>query len=76
MLKRLAKRALDALRRAGRSKKWHKRASNNVAKKSLIPDTVISRTELRPQYGQGSQPRLGSRPRQGNIRDLGKEDTP
>src|SRR5258705_6344083 len=28
-------------------------APNNVAKSSLIPDSVISRTRLRPKYGQG-----------------------
>jgi len=51
-------------------------APNNVAKRSLIPDTVVSRKELRPKYGQGWQPGLGLHPRQGDIRDLGKEDTP
>jgi hypothetical protein len=51
-------------------------APNNVAKKSLIPDSLISKTVLRPKYGQGWQPRLGSLPRQGDIRDLGKEESP
>jgi hypothetical protein len=51
-------------------------APNNVAKSSLIPDSIIARTQLRPKYGQGWQPRLGSQPRQGNIRDLGKEESP
>src|SRR4051794_23845211 len=46
-------------------------APNNVAKSSLIPDSIISRTRLRPKYGQGWQPRLDSRPRQADGRDLG-----
>ena len=46
-------------------------APNNVAKSSLIPDSVISRTRLRPKYGQGWQPRLDPRPRQADSRDLG-----
>jgi len=53
-----------------------KHAPDNVAKQSLIPDTIISRVQLRPKYGQGWQPRLGSLPRQGDIRDLGKEESP
>src|SRR5271157_1203837 len=51
-------------------------APNNVAKSSLIPDSIITRAQLRPKYGQGWQPRLGSQPRQGDIRDLGKEESP
>jgi hypothetical protein len=51
-------------------------ATNNVAKPSVIPDTLISRAQLRPKYGQGWQPRLGSVPRQGDIRDLDKEESP
>ena len=50
-------------------------APNNVAKSSLIPDSVISRTRLRPKYGQGWQPRLDPRPRQADGRDLGEEES-
>ncbi|HMB08953.1 MAG TPA: hypothetical protein VKP69_35145, partial [Isosphaeraceae bacterium] len=34
-------------------------APNNLAKRPLIPDGVISRTRLRPRYGQGWQSGLG-----------------
>jgi hypothetical protein len=51
-------------------------APNNVAKSSLIPDSIITRAQLRPKYGQGWQPRLGAQSRQGDIRDLGKEESP
>ncbi len=51
-------------------------APNNVAKCSLIPDSIIARAQLRPKYGQGWQPGLGLSPRQGDIRDLGKEEAP
>jgi len=50
-------------------------APNNVAKPSLIPDSVISRTRLRPTYGHGWQPRLDLRPRQAEGRGLGEEST-
>ena len=50
-------------------------APNNVAKSSLIPDSVISRTRLRPKYGQGWQPRLDPRPRQADGRGLGEEES-
>jgi hypothetical protein len=50
-------------------------APNNVAKSSLIPDSVISRTRLRPEYGQGWQPRLDPRPRQADGRGLGEEES-
>ena len=50
-------------------------APNNVAKSSLIPDSVISRTRLRPKYGQGWQPRLDLRPRQAESRGLGEEES-
>jgi hypothetical protein len=51
-------------------------APNNVANSSLIPDSIITRAQLRPKYGQGWQPRLGAQSRQGDIRDLGKEESP
>jgi hypothetical protein len=51
-------------------------APNNVAKFSLILDSIIARASLRPKYGQGWQPRLGSSQRQGGIRDLDKEEAP
>jgi retron-type reverse transcriptase len=47
----------------------------NVAKSSLIPDSVISRTRLRPKYGQGWQPRLDPLPRQAEGRDLGEKES-
>ena len=50
-------------------------APNNVAKTSLIPDSVISRTRLRPKYGQGWQPRLDPLPRQAEGRDLGEKES-
>ena len=50
-------------------------APNNVAKPSLIPDSIISRTRLRPKYGQGWQPRLDPRPRQADGRGLGEEES-
>ena len=50
-------------------------APNNIAKPSLIPDSVISRTRLRPKYGQGWQPRLDPRPRQADGRGLGEEES-
>ena len=50
-------------------------APNNVVKPSLIPDSVISRTRLRPKYGQGWQPRLDPRPRQADGRGLGEEES-
>ena len=53
----------------------HHHAPNNVAKSSLIPDSVISRTRLRPKYGQGWQPRLDPRPRQADGRGLGEEES-
>jgi hypothetical protein len=52
-----------------------KSAPNNVAKSSLIPDSVISRTRLRPKYGQGWQPLLDPRPRQADGRDPGEEES-
>jgi hypothetical protein len=53
----------------------HRHAPNNVAKPSLIPDSVISRTRLRPKYGQGWQPRLDPHPRQADGRGLGEEES-
>jgi hypothetical protein len=50
-------------------------APNNVAKPSLIPDSVISRTRLRPKYGQGWQPGIDPRPRQADGRGLGEEES-
>ena len=50
-------------------------APNDVAKSSLIPDSVISRTRLRPTYGQGWQPRLDPLPRQAEGRDLGEKES-
>ena len=50
-------------------------APNNVAKPSLIPDPVISRTRLRPTCGQGSQPGFVPHPRQADDRGLGKEES-
>src|SRR5262245_20388491 len=52
-----------------------KHALNNVAKSSLIPDSVISRTRLRPRYGQGWQPPLPTRPRQADGRGPGEEES-
>src|SRR5271157_4587906 len=54
---------------------WANHAPNNVAKLSLIPDSVISRTRLRPKYGQGWLPRLDPRPRQADGRGLGEEES-
>jgi len=70
------------VRRVGRSEdtRWAERslsrphAPNNVAKPSLIPDSVVSRARLRPKYGQGWQPRLDPRPRQADGRGLGEEE--
>ena len=50
-------------------------ATNNVAKSSLIPDSIISRSRLRATYGHGWQPRLdplskagrGPRSRRGGV---------
>jgi hypothetical protein len=50
-------------------------APNNVAKTSLIPDSVVSRARLRPKYGQGWQPRLDPDPRQAGGRALGEEES-
>ena len=50
-------------------------APNNVAKTSLIPDSVISRARLRPKYGQGWQPRLDPHPRQADGRARGEEES-
>ena len=50
-------------------------APNNVAKSSLIPDSVISRSRLRPKYGHGWQPRLDPDPRQAGGRALGEEES-
>ena len=50
-------------------------APNNVAKSSLIPDSVISRTRLRPTYGHGWQPRRDPLPRQADGRALGEEES-
>ena len=58
------------------SRKEHRyHAPNNVAKSSLIPDSVISRTRLRPTYGHGWQPRRDPLPRQADGRDLGEEES-
>ena len=59
----------------GRASKETYHAPNNVAKSSLIPDSVISRTRLRPKYGQGWQPRLDPHPRQADGRGLGEEES-
>src|SRR5215472_5289752 len=61
-------RGRDAARCGGHS-------PNNVAKTSLIPDSVISRTRLRPTYGHGWQPRLDPRPRQADGRALGEVES-
>jgi site-specific DNA recombinase len=50
-------------------------APNNVAKRSLIPDSVISRTRLRPKYGQGWQPRLDPHERWPEGRGRGKDES-
>jgi hypothetical protein len=50
-------------------------APNNVAKSSLIPDSVISGSRLRPKYGHGWQPRLDPDPRQAGGRALGEEES-
>ncbi len=55
--------------------RWSDDAPNNVAKPSLIPDSVISRTRLRPKYGHGGKPRLDLRPRQADSRALGEEES-
>ena len=67
-LTRLRERQLERLERS-------RHAPNNIAKPSLIPDSVISRTRLRPKYGQGWQPRLDPRPRQADGRGLGEEES-
>src|SRR3954470_14465364 len=58
---------------AGNSPGRGDHAPNNVAKTSLIPDSVISRTWVRPKYGQGWRPRLDPRPRQAEGRGLGED---
>jgi hypothetical protein len=50
-------------------------APNNVAKPSLIPDSVISRSRLRPKYGHGWQPRLGLHAGQSEGRGRGAEES-
>src|SRR5437016_4284328 len=60
---------------AGDTAGWGHHAPNNVAKSSLIPDSVISRTRLRPRYGQGWQPQLATRPRQADGRSPGEEES-
>src|SRR3954451_10683878 len=47
--------------RTGKGRAYH--APNNVAKSSLIPDSVISRAQLRPTYGHGWQPRIDPLPK-------------
>ena len=59
----------------GAAKKKGSHAPNNVAKSSLIPDFVISRSRLRATYGHGWKPRLESLPRQADGRALGKEES-
>ena len=49
---------------------------NNIAKNSLIPDSVIGKAQLRPKRGPRRKPRLGPSPRQGSIVDLSKEEAP
>ncbi len=36
--------------------------TNNIAKSSLIPDSVIARSQLEPPHGHGCKPRLGPPP--------------
>ena len=50
-------------------------APNNVAKSSLIPDSIVSRTQLRPKYGHGWQPGLDPRPRAADGRGPGEEES-
>src|SRR5512135_1555797 len=61
-------------RGAGKPSGLSEHAPNNVAKASLIPDSVISRARLRPTYGQGWKPQLDPRSRQADGRGLGEEE--
>ena len=51
------------------------RTPHNVAQSSLIPNSIVSLTRLRPKYGQGWQPLLDPRPRQAEDRGLGEEES-
>src|SRR5208337_611679 len=49
--------------------------THNVAKPSLIPDSVIPGTRLRPKREYGRKPRSDSGPPQADDRDPGKEES-
>jgi hypothetical protein len=53
-----------------------RRATHNVAKPSLIPDSVIPATRLRPKRVYGPQPRSDSASAQAEGREPGKEESP
>jgi hypothetical protein len=56
--------------------RWHCYAPDNVAKPSLIPDSVLPATRLRPSPVSGPRPRSDPAPPQRGSREPGKEESP